>query len=109
MAKQDHPISPTALDALTVLGTQIAAGRRERRLTAEELADRAGISSQTLRSAERGAPTVSAGVMFELAVLVGVPLFSASDDELRDVRIRTADRLALLPQRVRESAVNDDF
>jgi transcriptional regulator with XRE-family HTH domain len=109
MAKRDHPTSPGARDALTVLGAQIAAGRRERRLTAQDLADRAGISSQTLRSAERGTPTVAAGVMFELAILVGVPLFSASSEELRDARTRTEDRLALLPQRVRDSAVNDDF
>ncbi len=109
---QRHPVSAPAIDALTALGAQIAAGRRAHRWTADELADRAGISPRTLRNVERGAPTVAIGVVFELAVLVGVPLFGATDDELRDLRQRATERLGLLPQRVREPAsgtVNDDF
>ncbi|TQO21139.1 DNA-binding XRE family transcriptional regulator [Rhodoglobus vestalii] len=112
MSQRDHPTSAPVIDALTILGLQIAAGRRDRRWTAADLADRAGISPRTLRNVERGLPSVSIGIVFEVAVLVGIPLYGASDDELRDVRRRAADRLALLPQRVRESAseaVNDDF
>jgi len=102
MSQRDHPMSAPTIDALTILGAQIVAGRRERRWTAEELADRAGISPRTLRNVERGTPSVSIGIVFELAVLVRVPLYGASDTELRDVRIRATDRLAILPKRVRE-------
>lgn len=112
MSQREHPTSAPTIDALTILGSQIAAGRRQRRWTAEELAGRAGISPRTLRSAERGLPTVSVGVMFELAALAGVPLYGASDAQLRDVRLRAIDRLALLPQRIRTSAsevVDDGF
>lgn len=112
MPQRDHPTSAPVVDALTILGSQIAAGRRERRWTANDLADRAGISPRTLRNVERGMPSVSIGVVFELAVLVGIPLFGMSDYELREVRRQAKDRLALLPQRVREpvsDVADDDF
>lgn len=112
MTHRNHPLSAPAADALTALGAQIAAGRRDRRWTAEELAGRAGIAAKTLRNVERGSPTSSIGVVFELAVLVGVPLYATSDEGLRDVRARMTERLALLPQRVKvgaSEAVDDDF
>ncbi len=42
--------------ALAMLGKLIRVGRTERGLTAQELADRAGISRTTLYSIEKGAP-----------------------------------------------------
>jgi transcriptional regulator with XRE-family HTH domain len=103
--------SPPALDALVILGVQIAAARRERRWTAADLAERAGISLTTLRRAEQGAPSVAIGVVFELATLVGVPLFGQDAAGLRATRAHATDRLALLPQRVRETGreIDDDF
>jgi len=111
MARLAHTYSPAALDAVTVLGLRIAAGRRERRWTVAELAERAGVSLNTLRAAERGAPTVAVGVMFELATLVGVELFGVTPGALGPVVVRERERLALLPVRVREPAepVDDDF
>jgi len=111
VAQREHPISTSASAALQILGSQIAAGRRNRRWTAKELAGRAAISPRTLRNVEQGIPSASIGIVFELAVLVGVPLYGATDAQLRDVRIRATDRLALLPERVREPGVviDDDF
>tara|TARA_R110002051_G_scaffold314950_6_gene392702 strand:+ start:4491 stop:4829 length:339 start_codon:yes stop_codon:yes gene_type:complete len=112
MAHRTHPLSAPAADALTALGAQIAAGRRDRRWTAEELAGRAGIATKTLRNVERGAPISSIGVVFELATLVGVPLYSPTNEGVRDARSRATERLALLPQRVKAKAtevVDDDF
>lgn len=111
MSQRKHPLSAPANDALIVLGAQIAAGRRNRRWTARELAGRAAISPRTLRNVEQGMPSASIGIVFELAVLVGVPLYGATNAQLRDVRVRATDRLALLPERVREpmADLDDDF
>ena len=98
-------------DALRVMAQQIAAARRERRRTAADVAERAGISRTTLTKIEHGDPSVAIGTVFEVASLLGVPLFSASRDELAALAARGEDRLALLPDRVRESDldIDDDF
>jgi transcriptional regulator with XRE-family HTH domain len=103
--------SPQALDAARVLGLRIAEGRRERRWTQAELSERAGVSTVTVRNAERGEPTVAVGVIFELATLAGVELFGVPPGELRSMVARERDRLALLPAHVyrRQVRIDDDF
>lgn len=102
--------SRQTVEAAGLLGALIAQARRERRWTAVELAERAGISPTTLRKAERGDPSVAIGTVFELATLVGVRLFDAEPGELSSLLARARDRLALLPERVRaRPAVDDDF
>lgn len=98
-------------DAAATLGALIAAGRRERRWTAAELAERVGVSAPTLRKVERGDPSVALGTYFEAAVLVGVPLFSADREQQAALSDVAALRLAVLPARVRRSAddISDDF
>jgi len=84
--------------------------RRERRWTLQELADRAGATPATIRKVERGDPTVGLGVAFEAAALLGVPLFH-QDSERRSLEARRVDdRLAVLPQLVRQPVkVSNDF
>ena len=98
-------------DTLTVLAQQIAAARRERQWTAENLAQRAGISRVTLSKIEHGDPKVAIGTVFEVATLLGVPLFGATRAEIAGLVERGRERLALLPERVREPKVeiDDDF
>ncbi|GIG41114.1 helix-turn-helix domain-containing protein [Cellulomonas phragmiteti] len=96
--------------ATATLGALIAAARRERRMSVAEVCERVGIDPGTLRSVERGAPTVAIGMVFEVATVLGVPLFSVPAEELPALAARAADRLALLPQRVRATVqVDDDF
>jgi transcriptional regulator with XRE-family HTH domain len=101
------------LDAAKVLGQQVAQARRERRLTLEELAERAGVTPFTVSKVERGDPTVRLGTAFEVARLVGVPLFGVEDRATMDELVRQGrDLLTLLPARVRPSAMkapDDDF
>ena len=103
------PRSRITEEAVSLLGHRIALARRERRWTLAELAQRVGSSETTIRKVERGDPTVALGTAFEAAALVGVRLFS--DDAA--VRAREAEvvdaRLAVVPQRVRRRAVDDDF
>ncbi|WP_419842962.1 helix-turn-helix domain-containing protein [Candidatus Poriferisodalis sp.] len=87
----------------------MALGRRERRWTLAELAQRAGVSETTLRKVERGDLSVALGTALQAAALVGVRLFDHSDDTIaREAEVIDA-RLALLPSRVRRHAVNDHF
>jgi transcriptional regulator with XRE-family HTH domain len=99
------------LDALRVLGLEISHGRRSKRWTMKELAERAGVSIPTVRKAEQGDPTVAIGTAFELATLVGVPLFNADSMRISEYVIRGTDRLAVLPSRIRpiDRPVFDDF
>ncbi len=78
-------------------------------MTAAELAQRAGVSPVTIRKVERGDPTVGLGVAFEVAALVGVPLFDESADRRSLDLDRAGDRLAILPKRVRPREVDDAF
>lgn len=109
--KRTYAYSRQTRAAAQLLGVQIAQGRRNRRWTASELAERAGVSALTLRKAERGEPTIALGTMLELASLVGVPLFTQDAGELPSLVLRERDRLALLPARVRPPTepVKDDF
>jgi transcriptional regulator with XRE-family HTH domain len=106
-----HTYHPQTLDAAKILGIQIATARRERRWTLANLAERAGITVVTLRKIENGDPSVAAGSFFEVATLLGVPLFSSDRSELRSIRSQARQQLALVPSRVRErkDEVSDDF
>jgi transcriptional regulator with XRE-family HTH domain len=112
MAKPaDRAYSRYALDALALLGRLIRMGRIDHRMTAEDLAQRAGISRGLLHRIERGDPGAAIGAVLETAAIVGVPLFEADRGALAE-RVRGAgERLSLLPKAVRpaKTAVRDDF
>lgn len=58
-------------DATALLGGLIREARKERRLTAQELADRAGISRGLLQRIEKGDLKCEIGAVFEVASIVG--------------------------------------
>lgn len=111
MAKKVRVYSRTASDAITLLGLQVRQGRVERRWTAEELSERAGVDRKTLLKVESGDPTVAIGIALDIASLVGVPLFFADRSRLVAEINRSADRIALLPPSVRprKGDGDDDF
>jgi transcriptional regulator with XRE-family HTH domain len=94
--------SPATEEAARLLGARIRLGRKERRWTATQLAERVGVTEGTLRKIEQGKPSVSLGAALEAAVLVGVRLFDPDPDRRHLERGRVDDRLALLPARTRE-------
>lgn len=98
-------------DALALLGGLIRAARKERKLTAQEVADRAGISRGLLQRIEKGDLKCEIGAVFEVATIVGVKLFDADDTALRSHIRQTEDKLALLPKSVRKKSkvVHDEF
>ena len=104
--------SPMTRDAVTVLGQIVAAERRAQRRTAADLAERAGISRDTLYRVERGDPSVAVGTVLELLVLLGVPLFGEDAEGLAREVAAGRRLLTLLPERVRHGAQpepDDDF
>jgi DNA-binding XRE family transcriptional regulator len=104
-----HSYSRATLEAASLLGARVREGRLARRWTQVELADRIGVSSDTVTKVERGNPTVALGIALEAARLVGVPLFSEDDIRVSMDRDLTAARLALLPARARTRQVTNDF
>ncbi|SEH12790.1 DNA-binding transcriptional regulator, XRE-family HTH domain [Sphingopyxis sp. YR583] len=98
------------LAAATLLGQNVALERRNRKMTAQDLADRLGITRHTLRRIEQGDPKVELGLAFEACTLLGIALFGGDRGRIEQ-EIRTGARhLALLPQaaRPRSAKGNDD-
>ena len=109
------PLSRTfsryTLEALSLLGTLIRLARTEKKMTAQELAERAGISRSLLARMEKGDPGCHLGATFEVAAILGLRLFDSDLAGLGTQRQRADDMLALLPKSVRkpDPLVNDDF
>jgi transcriptional regulator with XRE-family HTH domain len=104
-------LSPMTRDAVTVIGQLVASERRRQGRTAADLAERAGISRDTLYRIERGDPSVALGTALEVLVLLGVPLFDRDAADLAREVATGRQLLALLPDRVRPEArePDDDF
>ena len=98
-------------EAMILLGDLIRAARKERKMTAQEVADRAGISRGLLQRIEKGDPKCELGESFEVATIVGVKLFDAEATTLTQHIRQTEDKLALLPKSVRKKVkvADDDF
>lgn len=98
-------------DAVGLLGALIRKARTERKLTAQDLADRAGISRGMLQRIEKGNPKCEIGAVFEVATIVGVRLFDADERVLTEYLHQTREKLTLLPRSVRRKSrmVRDDF
>jgi len=81
------------------MGANIKLARLRRRLSAEQIAERANISRPTLLAIEKGSPTVSMGSYLLVLQVLGLEkdfLAVAKDDELgrklQDARISTGER-----------------
>jgi transcriptional regulator with XRE-family HTH domain len=110
MAKE-RTYSRYTREAATLLAKQIQLGRKQRKWTEHDLADRAGISRATLQKIEKGDLSVAVGLVLEVAALVGVALFDEERGSLASHIARTGDKLALLPSAVRKRrrSVDDEF
>ena len=84
--KRSVVVMPATLNILQQMGEQIKLARLRRQLSAELIAERAGISRATLWNIEKGSPSVSMGAYAAaLHALGGMDrdlLMVAKDDEL---------------------------
>ena len=86
MGRKSVSLLPRTLDLLETMGEQIKMARLRRKISAELIAERAGISRATLWAVEKGSPSVSVGIYAAvLHSLNGMDkdlLLIAKDDEL---------------------------
>ena len=86
MNRKTTTIMPKTQSILTQMGEQIRLARLRRHLTAEVVAERAGISRVTLSNIEKGSPSVAIGsyaaVLHALNGMDKDLLLVAKDDEL---------------------------
>jgi transcriptional regulator with XRE-family HTH domain len=86
MNRKTTTIMPKTQSILTQMGEQIRLARLRRHLTAELVAERAGISRVTLSNIEKGSPSVAIGsyaaVLHALNGMDKDLLLVAKDDEL---------------------------
>ncbi len=86
MKKRTVAVMPKTLKILETMGEQIKMARLRRRISAELVAQRAGISRSTLWNVEKGSPSVAIGIYAAvLHVLNNLDtdlLLVAKDDEL---------------------------
>lgn len=106
-----RPYSKYTMAAVTLLGKQIQLGRKQRRWSENELAERAGIARATLQRIEKGDMACAIGLTFEVATLVGIKLFDADSETLRGQVVEAEERIALLPKHVHPArkVVDDEF
>ena len=111
LMKRQRTYSRYAKEAAILMGEQIKLGRKQKRWTENELAERAGISRATLQKIEKGDMSCAVGLVFEVATLVNIPLFEQDTYPLSRQVEHIRDKLALLPQRIRmrRDEVDDDF
>ena len=92
-------ILPKNLKVLHALGEHIQLARLRRKFSAEQVAERAGISRKTVYNIEQGMPTVAIGsylqVLFVLGLEKDLSMVAATDPlgrKLQDAGITTAKR-----------------
>lgn len=101
MPKKKIMILPRVRRILTEMGENIQLARLRRKLSTEQVAERANISRPTLSEIEKGAPTVSMGYYLSVLQVLGLEkdlLLVAKDDELgrklQDANIKTSRKRA---------------
>jgi transcriptional regulator with XRE-family HTH domain len=70
--KSTPAILPKNLKILKALGEHIHLARLRRRLSAEQIAERTGISRKTVSNIEQGSPTVAIGSYLQVLFVLGL-------------------------------------
>lgn len=108
MPKKIRPYSRYAKDAAVLLGQLIRKARIDRKITAEEAADRAGLSRGLLRRVENGDLGCTLGAVFEAAAVAGLRLFDSDDTTLGKAVASNTAVMTLMPKSVRSPRVKLD-
>jgi transcriptional regulator with XRE-family HTH domain len=101
MSKDSSQLLPKYKRLLTDLGENLRLARLRRRLSAEQVAERAGVSRSTLHLMEKGSPGTSLGKLVQVLAVLGLEADvskMAGDDllgrKLEDARLTETRRRA---------------
>ena len=99
-----RPLLPKQVRMMQTLGENIHLARLRRDLSSEQVAERAGISRNTLIKIERGDEGVAIGMYFRVLIVLGLQddlLLIARDDvlgrKLQDIGLTTPRRASKKP------------
>jgi transcriptional regulator with XRE-family HTH domain len=108
MPKLNRPRSHYAKAAATLLGQLIRKARIDKKMTAEDVAERAGLSRGLLRRIENGDLGCALGAVFETAAIVGVRLFDADETKLTGDLASNTAVMTLIPKAVHAPRARPD-
>ncbi|GAB3646957.1 hypothetical protein GCM10028791_08060 [Echinicola sediminis] len=93
MSRTNILLLPKNQKLLKVLGENIKLARLRRKLTMQQVAERAGISRPTLSSLENGSPAVSLGIVLQVLLVLGLEkdLLSIANDDVLGRKIQDAE------------------
>ena len=93
--RQTH-LLPKQAKLLTTLGEHIKMARLRRKLTAEQVAERAGISRRTLLSVEKGVPGVAMSTYVQVLFVLGLAndLLEVAKDDVLGRKLQDAKLLS---------------
>jgi transcriptional regulator with XRE-family HTH domain len=90
MAKKTAPLLPATDELLRQFGDRLRLARLRRRLSAKQVAERAGMAPMTLRSLERGGSGVTMGAYLAVMQVLGIEkdldLLGKADPEGRELQ-----------------------
>ncbi|MBX9851349.1 MAG: helix-turn-helix domain-containing protein [Cytophagaceae bacterium] len=99
MPKKKTLLMPSSIKILQELGENIRLARLRRKLSAEQVAERAHISRLSLINVEKGAPSVAMGIYCQVLFILGLEkdlLKIAADDllgrKLQDAQLTVKER-----------------
>jgi len=96
MKKSNAILLPKLRKILAGLGENIKLARLRRKLTAEQVSERAGISRSTLWQVEKGEPSVSMGIYLQVLFVLGLEkdLSQIALDDVFGRKLQDAELLA---------------
>ena len=109
MSNNARAYSHYTRQAISLLAGLIKLYRKNLKMTAQDLAARAGISRSTLHKIERGDMKCEIGLVFEVAALVGLKFFDADKGSIANLNETVQNRIVLLPKNIRRRKVDDEF
>ena len=93
MSRNSIILLPKNKKLLQAVGENIKLARLRRKLTMDQVSERAGISRPTLSSLEKGNPAVSLGIVLQVLLVLGLEkdILLLADDDVLGRKIQDAD------------------